>query len=116
MTRRTLARLLAASLFVALVGGAALVPVPYVTVSPGPTVDVLGRAGDEPIVQVQGHRTYETEGQLRLVTVSVSNPEHDVSLGEALTAWAAADDAVLPREQMYPESATNSQERAQSAA
>ena len=116
MTRRTLARLLAAGLFVALVVAAALVPVPYVTVSPGLTLDVLGTAGDEPIVQVEGHRTYETEGEIRLVTISVSQPEHDVSLGEALTAWAAQDDAVLPREYLYPESATDEQERAQSAA
>ena len=116
MTRRTLARLLAAGLFMALVVGAALVPVPYVTVSPGPTVDVLGQAGEEPIVQVEGHRTYETDGELRLVTVSVSKPEHDVSLGEALTAWAVDDDAVLPRALLYPESASDDLERAQSAA
>ncbi len=116
MTRRTLARLLAAGLFVALVVAAALVPVPYVTVSPGLTVDVLGRAGDEPIVKVEGHRTYETEGELRMTTVSVSRPEHDVSLGEALTAWAAEDDAVVPRELMYPDTSTDQFERAESAA
>jgi Lon-like protease len=116
MTRRTLARLLSAGLFVALVLAAALVPVPYVTVSPGLTVDVLGHAGKEPIVKVEGHRTYKTTGQLRMTTVSVSRPEHRVSLGEALTAWAAADDAVMPRKLMYPETSTNEQERAQSAA
>ena len=116
MTRPTVARLLAAGLFVLFVGAAALLPVPYVTVSPGPTVDVLGRTGEESIVQVEGHRTYETDGELRLVTVSVSNPEHDVSLGEALTAWVAPDDAVVPRDLMYPATATDEQERAQSAA
>ena len=116
MTRRSLARLLSAGLFVGLVLAAALLPVPYVTVSPGLTVNVLGRAGDEPIVKVEGHRTYETDGQLRMTTVSVSRPEHRVSLGEALTAWAAADDAVMPRTLMYPETSTNEQERAESAA
>jgi len=116
MSRRTLARVLAMGLFAALVVASALIPVPYVTVSPGVTVDVLGRSGDEPIVKVDGHRTYETDGQLRMTTVSVSKPEHHVSLGEALTAWAAADDAVVPREVMYPERSTNQQERAQSAA
>ena len=117
MTRRTLARLVAAGLLVALVVAAALVPVPYVTVSPGPTLDVLGRSGDKPIVKVEGHRTYEAEGELRLVTVSVSNPERDVSIGEALTAWAASDAAVLPRSYMYPDATTTDEgERAQSAA
>ena len=116
MTRRTVARLLAAGLFTALVVAAAFLPVPYVTVSPGRTVDVLGRAGAAPIVQVEGHRTYDTGGELRLVTVLVSNPEHRVSLGEALTAWAAQDDAVVPRDLMYPRTSTNEQERAESAA
>ncbi len=116
MNRPAVARLLAAGLFVLFVSAAVLLPVPYVTVSPGPTVNVLGEAGDEPIVQVDGQRTYETDGELRLVTVSVSKPEHDVSLGEALTAWVAQDDAVVPREVMYPETATDEQERAQSAA
>ena len=116
MTRPTLARLLAAGLFVALVVAAALVPVPYVTVSPGITVDVLGRSGDQPIVKVEGHRTYPTDGQLRMTTVSVSKPEHHVSLGEALTAWASDDDAVMPRDVMYPDASTDQQETAQSAA
>ena len=117
MTRRTLARLLSAGLFVASVVAAVLLPVPYVTVSPGLTVDVLGEAGDEPIVEVEGHRTYETEGELRLVTISVSKPEHRVSLGEALTAWVSDDDAVEPRALLYPDSdATDEQQRAQSAA
>jgi PDZ domain-containing protein len=116
MTRGTLARLLAVGLFGALVVATALVPVPYVTMSPGITVDVLGRSGDQPIVKVQGHRTYRTEGQLRMTTVSVSKPDHHVSLGEALTAWAAADDAVVPRDLMYPDQSTDQSERAQSAA
>jgi PDZ domain-containing protein len=116
MTRRTLARLLAAGLFVALVVAAALLPVPYVTMSPGITVDVLGRAGDQPVVQVDGHRTYKTEGQLRMTTVSVSRPDHHVSLGEALTAWVSGDDAVEPRDLLYPKTSSNAQERAQSAA
>ena len=117
MNRRTLARLLAAGLLVALVVAAGLLPVPYVTVSPGPTVDVLGRVDDRPIVQVDGHRTYDTEGQLRLVTVSVSNPEHRVSLGEALTAWVSPQDAVEPRRLFYrDDKATDEEQRAQSAA
>jgi PDZ domain-containing protein len=117
MTRRTTARLLAAGLAVGLVLVAALLPVPYVTVAPGPTVDVLGKAGDKPIVQVEGHRTYPTTGQLRLVTVSLTNPQHHVSLGEAFTAWVSPDDAVEPRALLYPDAnATDAQSRAESAA
>jgi PDZ domain-containing protein len=90
--------------------------VPYVTVSPGPTVDVLGEQGDQPIVAIDGTRTYPTEGQMRLTTVSVTNPENELNLGEALMAWLGQDAAVLPYKAMYPDSSTNEQERAESAA
>ncbi len=42
MTRRTIAGIIASSLLVAMVVVAVALPVPYVTFSPGPTVDVLG--------------------------------------------------------------------------
>ncbi len=116
MSRRTLASLLAAGLLVVLVVAAARAPVPYVTLSPGPTLDILGEQNGEPIVQVDGHRTYPAEGELRLTTVSVSNPERKVSLFEALQAWVRSDVAVLPYEAMYPEPSTAEKERAQSQA
>lgn len=116
MNRRTVAGLLGAGLLLVLVLVAALIPVPYVTIKPGPTVDVLGTDGDKPIVTVQGHRTYRTEGELRLVTVSVSNPEHRVTLGEAIGSWVDTDDAVIPRAVMYPEQSSDTQERTESAA
>lgn len=116
MTRRSVAALLAAVLLVGLVVVAAQMSVPYVTVSPGPTVNVLGESGDKPIVQVDGHRTYPTDGQLRLTTVSVTNPEAHVSLLQALWAWMRSDRDVLPVEAMYPDDSTAEQEHAESAA
>ena len=116
MSRRTLASLLAAGMLVVLVVFAARAPVPYVTVSPGPTLDVLGEQNGEPIVQVAGHRTYPVEGEFRLTTVSVSNPDRKVSLVEAIGAWLRDDVAVLPYEAMYPERNTAEEERTQSQA
>jgi len=116
MSRRSVASLLAVGLFLALVVLVGSTSVPYVTVSPGPTVDVLGEEGDEPIVDIDGTRTYPTKGQLRLTTVSVTNPENELNLAEALLAWLGRDVAVLPYTAMYPEPSTNEQERAQSAA
>lgn len=116
MSRRTLASLLAAGVLAVFVVLAARAPVPYVTVSPGPTLDVLGEQNGEPIVQVAGHRTYPVEGQLRLTTVSVSNPDRKVSLIEAVGAWLNDDVAVLPYEAMYPERNTAEEERTQSQA
>lgn len=116
MSRRSWASLIAFGLLAVLVVQAARLPVPYVMASPGPTLDVLGEQGGKPIVRVDGHRTYPTEGEIRLTTVSVTNPEKKVNLVEAIGAWMRDDVAVLPYEAMYPEPSTAEEERAESAA
>jgi Lon-like protease len=102
MNRRSLASLLVFSLLLLLLATAVLLPVPYVTESPGPTVDVLGSSGGKPIISVQGHKTYATEGDLRLTTVSVTNPTTRIGLAEALRAWFDPSRAVYPRDVIYP--------------
>ena len=116
MSRRSIASLLAVGLLLVLVVQLGRTAVPYVMVSPGPTVDILGREGDEPIVEIDGTRTYPTKGEMRLTTVSVTNPENELNLAEALLAWLGRDVAVLPYKAMYPEPSTNEEERAESAA
>ncbi|NUR08267.1 MAG: PDZ domain-containing protein [Nocardioidaceae bacterium] len=103
MSRRTTASLLVFFLLAALVVVLVFVPVPYVTMSPGPTVNVLGDGKQgTPIIQVQGRRTYPTTGQLRLTTVSVTNPTREIGLVEALSAWFDGTRAVYPRDAIYP--------------
>lgn len=102
MSRRTVSGLLAAVLLVLLFAVAAFVPVPYVAMSPGPTVDVLGKAQGREIVRVDGHKTYPTTGDLRLVTVSVTSPDQQLSLAAALSAWFDKTRAVYPRDVFYP--------------
>jgi PDZ domain-containing protein len=102
MNRRSLASLLVFSLLVLLLATAVFVPVPYVTEGPGPTVNVLGKPGGKPIISVRGHQTYPTQGDLRLTTVSVTNPTHRIGLGEALAAWFDGARAVYPRDVIYP--------------
>jgi PDZ domain-containing protein len=116
MTRRSVAGLLAVGLLLVLVVVAARMPAPYVTISPGPTVNVLGSENGKPIVQISGHRTFPTTGQLRLTTVSITNPDAQVSLAQALTAWVRNDVSVIPREAMYPSTDTADEDRTQSAA
>ena len=116
MTRRSAASLLALGLLLVLTIVAAGMSVPYVTVSPGPTVDVLGDDGDKPIVRIDGERTFPPDGELRLTTVSVTNPDAELSLLEAMWSWMRSDEDVLPIEAMYPENSTAEQERAESAA
>jgi PDZ domain-containing protein len=91
-----------ACLLVALGGAAVLLPVPYVTRSPGPTVNVLGRTGGSEIIDVSGHRSYATKGDLRLTTVYVTSPSRRIGLGEALAAWFDKSEAVYPRDVVYP--------------
>jgi PDZ domain-containing protein len=109
MSRRTLASLVAAGLLLALGTVALVLPIPYVTMSPGPTLDVLGKQHGSPIIDVSGHRTYPTTGALRLTTVSVTNPSSQVRLGRALRAWVDPTQAVLPRDVVYPPKQSASQ-------
>jgi PDZ domain-containing protein len=102
MSRRTLASVLVACLLLALGGAALFLPVPYVTMSPGPTVNVLGKKDGKAIIDVSGHRTFPTKGDLRLTTVSVTNPTRHIGLGEALGAWFDGTRAVYPRDVIYP--------------
>ena len=54
MSRRAAATIVVACLLLVLAGVALVLPVPYVAMSPGPTVDVLGDTGqDKPIIAVQ---------------------------------------------------------------
>jgi len=115
MSRRTVSSILACVLLVMLFSAAAFLPVPYVTMSPGPTVDVLGERQGKPIVQVDGHRSYPTEGEMRLVTVSVTAPGKKLSLAEAMAAWFDKTRAVYPRDVVYKPEKTAEEERTESS-
>jgi PDZ domain-containing protein len=102
MTRRTVSSVVVVVLLVALIGAAAFLPVPYVTMSPGPTVDVLAKYDGDQVIEVEGHKTFQTEGDLRLTTVSVTSPNVEINLLEALSAWFDGTRAVYPRDVIYP--------------
>lgn len=106
MSQRTLAGVVAVPALVVLWVAAALLPVPFVTYEPGPTVNMLGdRKGDE-IIDVQGRQTYRDDGQLRLTTVLVTQPDTTVNLFAALGAWLDGDQAVYPYDAVYDEDET----------
>lgn len=76
------------------------VPVPYVSISPGPTFDTLGKdQSGAPVIQISGHQEFPTTGELRMTTVSLRD---DVSLFTALGLWASGSDALAPREEYFP--------------
>jgi Lon-like protease len=74
--------------------------VPYVQLEPGPTYDTLGvdENGRE-IIVVSGATVSKSNGQLRFVTVGV---QPRLTLLQALIGWWRDDEAVVPRELIYP--------------
>lgn len=115
MSQRTRAGLLALCLLAVLWGTAAFVPLPYVTYYPGPTVDILGKSDGNETVQVTGHRAYYDDGELRMTTVYVSQPEDDVTLPELLRAYFDGDAAVWPRSSIYAPQETDESSTRESA-
>ena len=112
MSQRTGVGLVALCLLAALWAVALFVPLPYVTYRPGPTVDVLATTDGSENVVVSGHRAYRDEGELRLTTIYVDQPQEDVSLPELLGAYFDPDQAVYPRWAVYaPDETDESSDR-----
>lgn len=106
MSQRTLAGIIALPLMVALWLAAVFLPLPYVTYSPGITVDVLGETGGEEIVQASGEETFRDDGELLLTTVYVTRPHTRINVFEVMGAWFDRDKAVLPYEAVYSDDQT----------
>lgn len=123
MTTRALTLTVSSALLALLVSVALLVPVPYVTESPGLTADVLGndisvdgQETDTPVITIDGDvESYPTDGELLLTTVSVTNPDSRVTLLQALAAWFDEEDALLPRDVVYPPDQTPDEVREETA-
>lgn len=99
MKRRGVTVLLGALITALLSIGVVAAPIPYVVLGPGPTVDTLGKEDDKEVIQVTGRETSTSKGQLRLTTVGV---QPDVKLLTAIAGWFSDDEAVVPRELIYP--------------
>jgi Lon-like protease len=111
MTQRTWAALLAVPLFVVLGLYTAVTPLPFVTYAPGLTINVLGDNGKQPIINVQGHRTYRDDGQLRMTTVSVTERDAKLDLVTLMTTWGLhRDDAIYPYAIQYGSGGTQQQD------
>ena len=112
MNQRALAAVLAVPLVVAMAVIALFKPLPYTTYAPGPTIDVLGAPDGKEIIQLpDGEKTYRDDGQLRMTTVSVTPKDSDLNLFQVMGAWLDRDDAVYPKEAVYPDDKTPDQVR-----
>ena len=116
MSQRWTAFAFAAPLAVVLLLLAALVPLPYAVYSPGPTYDVLAKDGNEAeIIQVDGHKTFRDDGQIRFTTVQTSPHGDKKTLFGAIGAWFDPDRAVVPYEVAHPPDRSPEDEELQGA-
>lgn len=107
MHRRAVTFATAGVLVFLLALGGALLPVPYVALLPGPTKNVLGQAGGEALISIDGRETYAADGRLDLVTVQYrGGPGYRLDLFTALRGWVDPQVAVVPEQAVFPEGQT----------
>lgn len=88
--------------FAALVAVAALAPLPFSVAHPGMTADVLGENEGDPVISISGAEVRAPDGELRMTTIAATSPDADVRLLDVVTGYLASDQAVMPREAVYP--------------
>lgn len=82
-------------------------PTPYVVERPGPTFDIAGEVGEQPIMTIDGAETFPTDSQLDFSTVYVvGGPGSSPRVLETMISWADPGMAVVPLEVMYPPATT----------
>jgi len=102
-------------LLIAVLCAGVLIRVPYAEMSPGPTVNTLGEHGGEPVLSIEGRRTYETSGHLNMTTVRVTGADYRMNLVEAVYGWLADDSAVVPHDTLYPDDKSAEEVREENA-
>ncbi len=81
----------------------ALLPSPYVVEAPGPTFDTLGATDAGPLITIDGAETYPTEGELRLLTVSLlGNPQRPLTWIDVAEAYLDPSDSIIPMAAAFP--------------
>ncbi|MFF1648394.1 PDZ domain-containing protein [Streptomyces sp. NPDC058240] len=115
MPRRTATMLASTLILIALLCAGVLIKVPYSEMSPGPTVNTLGKVGGEPVLQISGHKTYPTTGNLNMTTVRVTGADYSMNLVESVYGWLAHDSVVVPHNTLYPDGKTEQQSTQENA-
>ncbi len=103
MSRRALTLYIAGAAVIVALAAAILLPVPYVILGPGPTLNTLGRdTNGKPLITITGHRVYPASGYLNLVTVSYQGgPGNEFNVFTALRGWLNHSEAVVPESELF---------------
>jgi PDZ domain-containing protein len=115
MPRRTATMLASTLIFIALLCAGVFLTVPYAKMSPGPTVNTLGTADGEPVLDISGRETYPTTGHLNMTTVRVTGADYQMNLLEAVYGWVAHDYVVVPHDTLYPNGKTEEESTQENA-
>lgn len=86
----------------ALLATAVFAPLPFSVAQPGMTANVLGENKGDPVITISGAKPRTTTGQLRMTTIEATGPDARVGLGDVIDAWFREDQAVMPRDSVYP--------------
>jgi PDZ domain-containing protein len=115
MSRRSLTLSIAAFATLVAIAVSVLIPVPYVILGPGPTLNTLGKdSSGQQLITITGHQTYPTSGNLNMVTVSLQGgPGVNLNVFQALRAWLDPSEAVVPESELYPPGQTPQQTQQQ---
>ncbi|HEY2441553.1 MAG TPA: PDZ domain-containing protein [Streptosporangiaceae bacterium] len=110
MSRRALTLLVAGVAVVVAAVIAAALPVPYVILSPGPTLNTLGTVSGKPLIQIDSARAHAARGHLNLVTVNFQGgPGDEINIFTALRGWLSSHDAVVPQAEVFGTGQTQQQ-------
>jgi PDZ domain-containing protein len=115
MPRRAVVLLVSGVLTFVLAAACLFIPVPYAAIAPGPTFNALGDAGGKPIVGIQGHVQATTTGQLRLVTIQAFGKPQRLVIGDIVRDWLDPSIAVVPIDDLFPETQTTQEQVAEGA-
>lgn len=118
MSRRSLTLVVAAVAAVAAIAISVIVPVPYVILGAGPTLNTLGKDGaGQQLITVTGHRVFPAHGNLNMVTVSYAGgPSNSLNVFDALRGWLNPNEAVVPETEIFPQGQTQQQTQQQDVA
>lgn len=94
-----------------------VIPVSFVTESPGPTFNTIGEFNKKPLIEIEGAQTYSTTGHLDMTTVQVAGgPNSSIGALGVFATWLEESTTVLPSDLVYDPTVTNEEVSARNSA
>lgn len=114
LSRSTAVLLVSGFATVLLAAVAALLPVPYAALKPGPAINTLGSQNGKPLITVTGQETYPVTGNLDLTTVTVvGGPAGKLTVADLIVGVLDPTIAIVPEGEVFPSGQTQQQTQQQ---